>query len=758
MGSETKVRVPVSHFAESSNGTLYVAHGDRPVKYWDGFASGFVNAGVSAPTTKPVVASSGTGILVGEYYAYVRFLDSRGNVSNLSPISDVHAISITTGTITNATNASPIKITSTTHGLSTGARIKVYGVLGNAGANGTFVVTSVDANTFTLDDSRGTGDYVAGGNWDSGASRIDYSSIEVPTDSRVVKRQILRNRDGNLNTFYVDVTDTTLVGTTFTSTKTDVQLTDEVPLSSDDGTDLNVGRHGAPPNHKRVIVNHFSRLFAAVDLIYTVGAVSVTNGSATVTGIATGFTVEMKGRRFYPNGSNNTTNYLISAVDVPNQTLTLSVVYAGTTDPYMTYAVAPDDSERLAVRYSEAGLPESWDPLSLIKTTPDPGSGKMTGLMSLGTNLNLLFEHRIFSLAYVSNPLKDGQLRRTAWRGCLNQHCFQLVGETAFIMDREGVYVFDGQSVSDISGMIQPLFGGTNEWSLNRLSFEHAHSVYSPLEKTIRWFVCLGGYRYPRHALAFHQEHRRWWVEEYEHPVPASHRGNIANKRRVLLGMDSRRVAASKVTPLDGPSKDDTRVRSTATGSSLIAIDDIGNNFSGMDYLGMPIQIVTGTGAGQSRIIVKVEGTKLTVNYAWNTLPDATSVYQIGGVRWKYRTARMRWVVDYEGTKSVRGYEVGFEPLSNSSTMIVRKFANYDSVAEEMEYDRSLSEGDGVSTEAGSADMLIDLKDTTGAVYQSLDDYIAPRSKANHLFRLELEGIPNNERHKLYEITVDGVQ
>ena len=54
--------------------------------------------------------------------------------------------------------------------------------------------------------------------------------------------------------------------------------------------------------------------------------------------------------------------------------------------------------------------------------------------------------------------------------------------------------------------------------------------------------------------------------------------------------------------------------------------------------------------------------------------------------------------------------------------------------------------------------MLIDLKDTTGAVYQSLDDYIAPRSKANHLFRLELEGIPNNERHKLYEITVDGVQ
>ena len=723
MGSETKVRVPVSCFAEGANGTLYVAHGDRRVKFWDGLASEFADAGIDAPTEKPEVDSSEKGLIVGIYYAYVRFLDSRGNVSNLSPLSDEHNISVTTGTIFGATNASPISISSTAHGLTTGDKVRVYGVLGNHGANGTFTITSV----------------------------------EVPTDPVIVKRQILRNRDGNLNTFYVDVEDETLEGTEFESTKTDEELTEEVPLSADDGTDLNVGTHSRPPNHKRVLVNHFSRLFAAVDLIHTEGAVRVTKDNDTVYGIAAGFTSEMSGRTFYPDGTNNTTSYVISSVDVDNQTLTLSEDYAGDTAAYINYAVAPEDEERLAVRYSEADSPESWDPLSIIKPTPDPGSGSVTGLMSLGTNLNVLFEHRIYSLAYVANPLKDGQLRRTAWRGCLNQRCFQVVDDTAFIMDRSGVYAFDGRSVEDLSGSIQPMFEGTSEWYLNRLNFDHAHSVYSPLEKTIRWFICLGGFRYPRHALVFHHDHSRWWIEEYEHPVPASYHGNIDNKRRVLLGMDARRVGSTKVTPLDGPSKNDSRVRSTATGGSLITIEDNGNSFSDITYEGMPIQIVTGAGAGQSRIIVKVEDTKLTIDRAWLTLPDATSVYQIGGIRWKYKTSLMRWLVDYGGTKSIRGYEVGFEPMSSDSTMIVRKFVNYDEDAETLEYDRSSVEGDGVSTEAGSADMVIDLTDTTGVVSQSLDDYITPRAKANRLFRLQLEGIPNNERQKLYEITVDGV-
>jgi len=65
--------------------------------------------------------------------------------------------------ITNATNASPISITAAGHGLATADRVFITGVLGNTAANGWYIVTVVDANTFTLNDSSGNGAYTSGG-------------------------------------------------------------------------------------------------------------------------------------------------------------------------------------------------------------------------------------------------------------------------------------------------------------------------------------------------------------------------------------------------------------------------------------------------------------------------------------------------------------------------------------------------------------------------------------------------------------------
>jgi hypothetical protein len=71
------------------------------------------------------------------------------------------------GSVTGATNASPIVITSASHGLSTGTRVTVASVGGNTAANGTFTVTRVDANTFSLDGSTGNGSYTSGGTWNT---------------------------------------------------------------------------------------------------------------------------------------------------------------------------------------------------------------------------------------------------------------------------------------------------------------------------------------------------------------------------------------------------------------------------------------------------------------------------------------------------------------------------------------------------------------------------------------------------------------
>lgn len=69
------------------------------------------------------------------------------------------------GSITGATNASPIVITSASHGLTTNQKVTIASVGGNTAANGAFVITKVDANTFSLNGSTGNGGYTSGGTW-----------------------------------------------------------------------------------------------------------------------------------------------------------------------------------------------------------------------------------------------------------------------------------------------------------------------------------------------------------------------------------------------------------------------------------------------------------------------------------------------------------------------------------------------------------------------------------------------------------------
>ena len=70
--------------------------------------------------------------------------------------------------ITDATNTTPIVITSTAHGLMNGDAVQIVGVGGNTAANGNFNVSSKADNTFELEDLNhvdvaGTGAYTSGG-------------------------------------------------------------------------------------------------------------------------------------------------------------------------------------------------------------------------------------------------------------------------------------------------------------------------------------------------------------------------------------------------------------------------------------------------------------------------------------------------------------------------------------------------------------------------------------------------------------------
>jgi hypothetical protein len=68
-----------------------------------------------------------------------------------------------TRSISSSTNATPISVTSTAHGYSTGDTVVINGHTGNTNANGTWEITVTGANTFTLDGSSGNGGSTATG-------------------------------------------------------------------------------------------------------------------------------------------------------------------------------------------------------------------------------------------------------------------------------------------------------------------------------------------------------------------------------------------------------------------------------------------------------------------------------------------------------------------------------------------------------------------------------------------------------------------
>jgi len=80
----------------------------------------------------------------------------QGNAANITQF--------TTATITNATNATPISITtSAAHLYANGDTVVITGATGNTAANGTFVIAVTGSTSFTLTGSVGNGAYAGGG-------------------------------------------------------------------------------------------------------------------------------------------------------------------------------------------------------------------------------------------------------------------------------------------------------------------------------------------------------------------------------------------------------------------------------------------------------------------------------------------------------------------------------------------------------------------------------------------------------------------
>jgi hypothetical protein len=133
--------------------------------------------------TTPMVANDAAGIYIRSDVKQAGTV-SQGNNGLYVLIAD--RTDVTTKTITGAANngSGLIRITSAAHGYATGDRLSIWGVAGTTEANGVWVITVIDANTFDLVGSTFTNTYTSGGTATNRGLYYGVSSYVYPRVAR----------------------------------------------------------------------------------------------------------------------------------------------------------------------------------------------------------------------------------------------------------------------------------------------------------------------------------------------------------------------------------------------------------------------------------------------------------------------------------------------------------------------------------------------------------------------------------------------
>lgn len=105
---------------------------------------------------------------------------------------------VTPVAITSSTDATPIVVTATSHGLATGDLVQIFGHTTNIAANGIYRVTRVDANSFSLQD-KDSGANIVGSGGGAGANGVMIKAPKILLLQDWVNCVLSMESSGSLN-------------------------------------------------------------------------------------------------------------------------------------------------------------------------------------------------------------------------------------------------------------------------------------------------------------------------------------------------------------------------------------------------------------------------------------------------------------------------------------------------------------------------------------------------------------------------------
>jgi hypothetical protein len=753
-------------FFQTRLGLLVGLNGiDEPFQ-WDGYTAALEYIGIDGPTVAPTITNlGGSSGLDGSYQFVYRYTDDAEdfdefgdgtlgpNPSIFSPVTTASAtldIMRWQFTLPSQARAKRIELWRTTAGQSiTYFKLKFNGLGPSSQSylpvSGT--VTSCTNNggfcQFTL--PAGHGIVNAMRFLMSGNSEATYNVVHQPTaiTATTVDTNIAFASAGSAATWVITQYDND------SATDATVEGYQSTQLTTLDGHEDIANRFVPPPNYYRVGAVQQDRAFYAVHAVYSSGTIA-TNGTTTITGTGTNWKSTFIGRKIYIAGEPQA--YEITAASATSITVDEAVA---NTASGLSYTIKPDHKTRNEILYSAQDEPFSvprGNSLLIQENheTPD----EIVGLAPNNNALIVAQRSHLYSIRYVSQPVIDATPNLISNRGLLNNRCWTRYEDSLFMVDAFGSYLCSGSGIQEIDDPI------ANYWHdglvlLNNNNFEYAFVASDRNHDCMRFhFSMSNDVTYPQYWLEFNNRVNAWYLGYYAPGLCGFTFDNRVPGTIYYGGINGLVLkSVNGGNSFDGT----THFTGTATASSSTTLSDTTLSQFTTDCLDQPITIVSGTGKGQTRYITAQTSTQVTIQTAWTTSPDTTSVYSIGGIPWSIKTGQLFTGSRNSNEAFYEGIEVLFEPTTAAATFDIRRY--YDNNTSPEVFPVSANTGNNITTTVGSADAVVNMKSLVAAgktqagwVKHRYGGHRDSEMLTHRFISLELQGVQKSDFTKIYEV------
>lgn len=403
---------------------------------------------------------------------------------------------------------------------------------------------------------------------------------------------------------------------------------------------------------------------------------------------------------------------------------------------------------------SYGGEPESVNPADRINVESDlTNEEDLTGMFRFGSFIYLATASNLFKWTFRTDPAL-GAIDPHSPRGLINWRCASRAEGFVYLIDRHGAYRFNGGLDDSIGAAVEDYFLEKIVWDQQKWF----HATANETEGCVRFFVCLDGSYYPKHALCYSYTTGQWWEETYPWEIAASTTVPAPVARKLICGTTQARVLVMDAAA-DGPTKKQTG-RYSVISSSVLRVTVSSADWLDADYLNAPIEIVEGTGIKQQRRILQADKAngRLWIDRPWLTKPDTTSVVQVGGIH--YTLVTKTFTNSSEGSGSIR---LQVDPTQNEQTMDAAIYEGQAQTATTSQITRSVpAEAAWTKGSEWGRTRLKKARSGSnwdGVVKVSFATPVSGRSPAHSRHtQIALDGCANQEPVVIHSAAVEGVE